>query len=417
MEPNDSEILVAGGGAAGLLAALRAAECGCAVRVLERMDHPGRKLAITGKGRGNLTTAHDVKTAVAAFGAGGNFLRGAFSRFYNTDLIALMESLGVPLAEERGRRVFPVSHRAKDVVDILIAKLNSLGVRIETGARVKHIVAEENRVTGAVTSLGLIPADRIILATGGASYSGTGSTGDGYQLAGTLGHSVISPSPALVPIELGSGIPRELNALSLRLVNVALELDGRIIQQEFNDMLFTPYGVTGPAALTLGKAVAQRAGQKGLTLIVNFKPALSREQVSARLQRDFAAEGRKSLKEIMAGVLPRRAVPVILRCAGVSPDVTGNQVTREQREALVEQLTAFRLPVRGVRPLDEAIVTAGGVALNEVNPRTMESRLVSGLYLCGELLDLDACTGGFNLQAAFSTGWVAGESACGARRA
>jgi hypothetical protein len=417
MPQNNLDVLIIGGGAAGLMAALRAVECGCTVRVLEKMDHPGLKLSITGKGRGNFTTTHDMKKAIAAFGPNGNFLRGAFSRFYNKQLIELIESLGVPLAEEQGHRIFPVNHTAREVTKIIVENLIRSGVRIDTENKVLELDITEGRVHGACTHQGPITAERTILCTGGVSYPGTGSSGDGFRFAAKAGHSIVDPRPALVPITLHGDTHKELSALSLRLVKVALVDNGRVVQEEFNDLLFTPYGVTGPAALCLGKEAAKLQGREGIELIINFKPALSIEQVQNRLQRDFAEKGKKSLKEIMPGLLPRRAAPVVLYRAGLDPMLTGNQVTRAQRDALVQQLTAFRLTVRGVRPIEEAIVTSGGVALDEINPKTMESRIVKNLYICGEMLDLDARTGGFNLQAAFSTGWVAGDAACNACKA
>jgi predicted Rossmann fold flavoprotein len=411
MESQTADIIIIGGGAAGLLAGLRAAETGSRVLVLEKMDRPAKKLAITGKGRGNLTTSLDANKAVAAFGPNGKFLRGAFSRFYNKQLIELLDSIGVPVAEEQGHRIFPERHTAREVADILLRKLQSLGAEVRSGTRVLGLDAEGGAVRGAYTAGGLLTAPRVILCTGGMSYPGTGSTGDGYAFASRAGHSIVEPAPALVPIELDGDTHRELEALSLRLVKVSLFDNGRLIQEELNDLLFTPFGVTGPAALCLGKEAARRQGRQGVELEINFKPGLTADQVHRRLQRDFAECGKKSLKEIMPRLVPRRAAPVILRLAGLPESLTGNQITRAQRMALAEQLTGLRLRVRGARPIEEAIVTSGGVALNEVNPKTMESRLVSGLFICGELLDLDARTGGFNLQAAFTTGWVAGDAA------
>lgn len=405
-------VLIIGGGASGLLAGLRAAECGARVTILEKMDRPGRKLAITGKGRGNLTTGNSVETAVSAFGPGGRFLRGAFSRFYSHDLIALLESLGVPTVMERGRRVFPLSHRAKDVVDILAQKLNDSGAVIEAGRRVSRVIVENDRAVGAETQHGAAHADAVILATGGASYPGTGSTGDGYKIALALGHSVVEPRPALVPLTLG-GAHAELAALSLEHIGAALVLDGAALHEETGDILFTDFGVTGPAALPLGTIAARHSSFENMSLIVNFKPALSREQVLNRLQRDFAAHGRKTVKEIFAGLLPRRAIPVVLQAAGVPGDRRGSQVSKAERAALADRLQALAFPVTGTRPIAEAIITSGGVALGEVNPGTMESRIVPGLFFCGEILDIDAGTGGYNLQAAFSTGWVAGQCAAG----
>lgn len=403
-------IVIIGGGASGMFAAMRAAELGGDVVVLEKMDRPGRKLAITGKGRCNLTTGNDVETAIAAFGPNGRFLRGAFSRFYNNELIAMFESLGIETQMERGKRVFPLSMRANEIVEVLRKRLMALGVLIETNAKVLHIVASRGRSTGVETAEGTVDAGSVVLATGGASYPGTGSTGDGYKLAAALGHSIVEPLPALVPIELRGDVHSELDALSLENVNVSLSVAGKTVREEFGDILFTGFGVTGPAALSLGKYAAQNAGAADMLLIVNFKPALTREQLEARLMRDFAANGRKSIKEILSGLLPRRAVPVFIRLSGIPPERTGSNVSKRERAALAALLQGLTFEIKGVRPIAEAIVTSGGIALDEVSPKTLESKIVKGLFICGEVLDIDAETGGYNLQAAFSTGYIAGEN-------
>ncbi|MFH1537600.1 MAG: NAD(P)/FAD-dependent oxidoreductase [bacterium] len=407
-------IYIIGGGAAGLVAALSAAsgavEAGGSVTVLEKTDRPGRKLAITGKGRCNITTGHDIETAIAEFGPNGRFLRSAFSRFFRDELLELLESLGIPVVKERGERYFPLSGRAGDVVDALIKRLGESGVEIVTNCRVKKIKVEDGKVSGVTTTKGDFSARKVILATGGASYPATGSTGDGYKIAAALGHTIIKPLPALVPIELEGDVHTALDGLSLKNVRLTLLIGNEVLGEEFGDALFTPFGITGPAALSLGKQVAMNAGDK-LILTINFKPALTAEQVDRRLTREFEANIRKSLKNILPNLLPKRAAEVFVKISEIPGDKKGGQITKSERERLAGLLTGLRFGVKGARPISEAIVTAGGVDLAEVNPRTMESKIVKGLYICGEVLDLDAGTGGFNLQSAFSTGFVAGGSA------
>ena len=410
MKNLSTDIAVIGGGASGLMVAQRAAEMGVRVLVIEKMDRPGRKLAITGKGRGNLTTTHDVKTALDKFGPNGRFLRGAFSRFYNTELIAFLGEMGIDIIEEQGRRVFPAEHRAVDVVDVWVQELRNRGVVFHTGCRVNGLVISDDHIAGVETAKGEISARCVVVATGGMSYPGTGSSGDGYALASHVGHSVVDPVPALVPLEIRGDIPSKLDALTLKNVELTLSIDGRTLHKEFGDILFTPWGITGPAALSISKHASLNSG-RDVSLIVNFKPGLTSEQLDNRLRRDFETMGAKSVKEILGGLLPRRAVPVFLDLWKVPEKLQGGQVSRTQRAELARLLHGLELSVSGTRSMEEAIITCGGVSLKEVNPKTMESRLVAGLYICGELLDLDACTGGFNLQAAFSTGWVAGDSA------
>ena len=409
-------IIVIGGGASGLIAAARAAELGADTLVIERMERPARKLAITGKGRCNFTTGHDVARAIEAFGANGRFLHSAFGRFYSEDIIAILESRGVRVKEERGKRYFPESDRALDVVDALAGLAADNGAKLMTGFRVERIGVEGGRVASAEAvgpdgSRVVFEADAAIAATGGMSYPGTGSTGDGYRLARELGHTVVPPVPALAPIELVGDAHPALSPLSLKNASAALTSGGVVVKELFGDMMFTPFGATGPIILDMGKIAAGKKPRERMELVVNFKPAMSPEQVRARLLREFEAAGAGSVRKALETMLPKRAVPVALRLAGVALERKASQVTKEQRDAIQAQLTGMRFEVKGARPIEEAIVTAGGVALAEINPRTMESRIVRRLFVCGELLDIDGPTGGFNLQAAFSTGYLAGESA------
>ncbi|HOO56117.1 MAG TPA: NAD(P)/FAD-dependent oxidoreductase [bacterium] len=407
------KVIVIGGGASGLFAAIRAAKLGAEVTVLEKMDRPGRKLAITGKGRCNLTTGHKLEKAISEFGPNGKFLYSAFSRFFSGELIQFFEELGIPVVLEQGKRYFPMSGKASDVVDCLLEKLKEEGGVVKAGCRVLDLQHESDGGFLVMTDETLYRADRVVLATGGASYPGTGSSGDGYRLAGKLGHTIVKPSPALVPVELGGDIHKELSAMSLKNVEVDLYCGEKKIDGKFGDMMFTDFGMTGPAVLPLGKIVASGKHREGLILRLNLKPALSEEILNARLIREFEEAGKREVERIMRKLVPRRLVPVIIGLSGIDRKKRGCEITKKERLGIAAVLQRIDFEVSGTRPMSEAIVTAGGVVLGEVKPGTMESKLVGGLYICGELLDLDAGTGGFNLQAAFSTGYVAGESAAG----
>jgi predicted Rossmann fold flavoprotein len=392
-----------------MLAAGRSAECGAKVIVLERNGSVGRKLRITGKGRGNVTNTADINALVTAFGTSGKFLYGAFSRFSNTDLVDLLDRLGVPTKVERGGRVFPASDSAGDVVEALEKWLKSLRVEIRTGVRVQKLVAEGGAITGVATFSGTIPADAVILATGGTTYPKTGSTGDGYRMATEVGHTVIPPTPSLSAMVAKEHWVADVQGLSLKNVAATLYSGGKKIGKEFGEMLFTHFGVSGPIILTLSKTYARLDDKGSVELSINLKPALTREQLDERLIRDFAQP--KYLRNYLPELLPRTLIPVFARLTGIEPDMQLNKITAPQRAKIIDVLTDLRLTVTGMRAEDEAIVTAGGVSVKEIDPRTMESKLVHGLYFCGEVIDIDAVTGGYNLQGAFSTGWVAGESA------
>lgn len=436
-----AKVLVIGGGAGGILAAGRAAECGAKVILLERNSILGRKLRITGKGRGNVTNSADLNDFVAAFGPTGKFLYGAFSRFSNQDLMDLLERLGVPTKVERGGRVFPVSDSAADVAAAFETWLRGLGVDIRTGVRAQGLVVEPaagpdpqplsetatgdpplpphrgkdgkgiatRRTTGVRVFSGTIPAHAVVLATGGITYPRTGSTGDGYRMAAEVGHAVIPPAPSLSALETKEPWVSQLQGLSLKNVSATFYAGGKKAGKEFGEMLFTHFGVSGPIILTLSKVYAKLQDKSSVELSINLKPALSREQLDDRLVRDFART--KYFKNYLPELLPRTLIPVFTQLSGIPSDTPVNKITSAQRKRMVELLTDFRLTVVNARPADEAVVTAGGVSIKEIDPRTMESKLVSGLYFAGEVIDIDAVTGGYNLQAAFSTGWVAGESA------
>ena len=404
------KIVVIGGGPAGMMAAMKAAENGAEVTLLEKMSRLGRKMLITGKGRCNITNASEIPEIIKNIPGNGKFLHSCIKAYDNEDVQLFFNDNGVPTKVERGMRVFPVSDKAADPVDALILKLQELGVRIITDTRVTAIKAEDNKITGVKAADGTIyPAGAVILATGGASYPSTGSNGDGYKLSEVLGHTIIKPLPALVPLETEEEWVKEAQGLSLRNVEVTLWADGEKAGQQFGEMLFTHFGVTGPIILTLSRQVAKLLDEGNFVeLSINLKPALTPEQLDARILRDFEKYQRKELKNAMHDLLPGKLIAPVLDSAYLEPDRMVNTITKEERKRLAEILQNLMLTVTKTRPIAEAIVTAGGVCVKEINPKTMESKIVKGLYFAGALADVDAYTGGYNLQAAFSMGAAAG---------
>ena len=396
-----------------MMAAGRAAELGAETLLLEKMNRPGRKLCITGKGRCNLTNVAPLSDFIIRFGPNGQFLRQAFSRFFSAELVALFEELGVPTVTERGGRVFPVSGQAREVVDALVHWVRKRGVTLRTRSPVERLLVEGGRVVGVQVSPNRVHrSDAVIIATGGASYPATGSTGDGYRLAQSVGHTIVPIRPALVPLETAGDIAPRLQGLSLRNVAVRVWVNGKQQAEAFGEMLFTHFGVSGPIILALSRQVvdALRLGQR-VTLSIDLKLALDERRLDARLLRDLDAHGKQQFHTLLKDLLPRKLIPVCIDLVGIPPNRVAHQITAQERERLRIWLKDFRLEVTGHRSFTEAIITAGGVDTREVDPRTMASRLVEGLYLAGEVLDVDADTGGFNLQAAFSTGWLAGRAA------
>jgi predicted Rossmann fold flavoprotein len=410
-----AQIIVVGGGASGMVAAGRAAELGADVLLLEKTGRLGNKLRITGKGRSNVTNDADLESFIAHFGPNGCFLYGAFSRFFAADLRAFFERMGVPTVVERGGRVFPASNDANEVADALRRYCLDGGVRLRYRTPVETLLVHGGRMQGVALGDDQFLAPAVILATGGASYPATGSEGDGYGLASTVGHSIVPIRPALVPLVTAEPWVPRLQGVSLRNVRATLYLSGDPIASEFGEMLFTHFGISGPIILTLSKRAGDALKEGRVEVGVNLKPALSDDKLDARLRRDLDEHGKREFRNIVKGLVPAKMVDVLVELADVPPDKPAHQVTGEERRRLFTLLRDLRMTVVRLRPLREAIITAGGVALDEVDPRTMESRIVQGLYFCGEVLDLDADTGGYNLQAAFSTGWVAGEAAARAR--
>jgi predicted Rossmann fold flavoprotein len=393
------------------MAAGQAALRGARTVVIEKMPRPGLKLRITGKGRCNLTNIAEIEDFIARFGEAGPFLRQAFHRFFVEDLISFFEELGLDLKTERGGRVFPASDRAQDVVDALVGWVRGLGVQTILKTRVRDILIQDGHVTGVQTDC-VFHAHAVILATGGASYPATGSTGDGFLLAQDLGHRIIPIRPALVPIETDTRDLKGLEGLNLRNVNARVFIGEKCVGRSFGELVFMEYGVSGPTILFLSGLIVDelRKGNK-IDLSIDLKPALDEKKLDARLQRDLAAGSKKEIKNQLRALLPKALIPVCLAGAGLRDGKPCHQVTSTERKRLLSWLKDFRLKVTGYRPFEEAIITAGGVDRSEIDPRTMESRLVKGLYFCGEVIDMDADTGGYNLQAAFSTGWLAGRGA------
>ena len=404
------DVLVVGAGPAGMMAAITAAENGAQVTLLEKMQRVGRKMLITGKGRCNLTNAAPVPELIRQFKGNGAFLNSAFAAFDNEDVMRFFEQQGVPVKVERGGRVFPVSDKAADCVEAMLARLHELGVAVRTGEAVAAVLTREGRAAGVRTAAGEeIAADAVILAVGGASYPGTGSTGDGYEIARQLGHTVTRILPSLVPLETEEDWVKDVQGLSLRNVRATLLADGGKVQEMFGEMMFTHFGVTGPIILSMSRRAAKCLAEgKFVELELNLKPALTPEKLDARIQRDFEQHIRKSLKNGLLDLLPHKLIEPVLDCAYLDPEKPVHQVTAEERHRLAETLQHLTLTIAKTRPLAEAIVTAGGVSVREINPKTMESKLVPGLYFAGEVVDVDAYTGGYNLQAAFSMGNAAG---------
>ena len=404
------QILVIGAGPAGMMAAIRAAENGAAVTLLEKMKRPGRKMMITGKGRCNITNAADVPEIIRNIHGNGAFLNSSMRAFDNQDVMEFFRQQGVPVKVERGNRVFPVSDKAQDVVDAMVHRLHELDVRIELEMPVADILLQEGRVAGVRTKSGAhYKADAVILAVGGASYPGTGSTGDGYEMAKKLGHTVVLLRPSLVPLETEEEWVKDVQGLSLRNVRATLLAGGEKVQEMFGEMMFTHFGVTGPIILSMSRRAAKCLAEgKFVELELNLKPALTPEKLDARIQRDFEQHIRKSLKNGLLDLLPHKLIEPVLDCAYLDPEKPVHQVTAEERHRLAETLQHLTLTIAKTRPLAEAIVTAGGVSVREIDPKTMESKLVPGLYFAGEVVDVDAYTGGYNLQAAFSMGNAAG---------
>lgn len=399
---------IIGAGAAGLFAAGIAGRSGKSALVFEKNGKAGRKLLITGKGRCNITNDCSMEELMANIPGNGRFLYSVFNQFNNRDIIAFFESINVPVKTERGNRVFPVSDRSIDVVKALVNYARSSGARFLYESPVGEICCENGRVTGVkLKNNDYYELDSVILATGGLSYPMTGSDGDGYRLARALGHTVTELKPSLVPLETEESWVPELQGLTLKNVGLtAFDNKGRKVYHEQGEILFTHFGVSGPMILSASRHIMD-CGYKGAYFLIDLKPALDEEKLDLRLQRDFAKYSRKQFGNSLSDLLPRSLIPVFVRLSGIPSDKPVNQVTKAEKRELVKLLKGIKVTVSRPRPIEEAIVTAGGISTKEINPSTMESKLVKGLYFAGEIIDVDAYTGGFNLTIAFSTAYVA----------
>ena len=404
------QIVVIGGGAAGLMAAVIAGREGARVILLEKMNMVGKKMGITGKGRCNITNSADISDFIKNTPGNGKFLYGAYERFSNVDLLTLLHEWGLKTKVERGGRVFPESDSALEVRNLFMKMLKKYNVTVHLNEAVTKIVTKDNVVTGVVTTKESYACEAVIIATGGASYPLTGSTGDGYCLAEGVGHSITDIRPSLVPIVTEESWVKDIMGLSLRNVEVSIVSKEKVQAKMFGEMMFTHFGVTGPTILSLSHTVGKLLRKKKpapIAVSINLKPALTAEVLDKRLQKDFDLYSKKQLANGMKDLLPSNLIPIIISLAKLDPAKPINQITKEERQQLCYVLQHMTLTVKGLRPVEEAIVTAGGISLKEFNPKTMESKLVKGLYGAGEVLDIDAFTGGYNLQAAFSTGYVA----------
>lgn len=403
-------VVIIGGGAAGLMAAVIAGREGARVTLLEKMNYLGKKMGITGKGRCNVTNAAPMSEFIKNTPGNGKFLYGAYERFSNQDLLQLLNEAGLETKVERGGRVFPASDSALDVRNTFMKLLKSYGVDVHLEEGAQEIIVEDGQVAAVKTKHEIYPADAVLIATGGKSYPATGSTGDGYNLANKLGHKVTDIRPSLVPIVTEEVWVKDLMGLSLRNVELSVVAKNKVQAKMFGEMMFTHFGITGPIVLSLSHTVGKLMRKKNIGIIgldINLKPALSVEKLDKRIQKDFELYSKKQLINGLKDLLPQRLIPLVIQLAGLDPHKPINQISKAERDSLVYILQHLPLTVKGLRPVEEAIVTAGGLSLKEFNPKTMESKLVPGLYGAGEVLDIDAFTGGYNLQAAFSTGYVA----------
>ena len=411
------KVVVIGGGPAGMMAAISAAENENQVTLIEKMQSLGRKLLITGKGRCNVTSSLDIDDFIKNIPGNGMFLYSAFRNFDNQDIIRFMKEQGLELKEERGNRMFPVTDKSQDVLKCFTKRLKELNVEILLNSKVTDIIVQENKVIGIKYDSKTIKADKVILATGGKSYPLTGSNGEGYEMANRLGHTITEIKPSLVPIEICERqVCQELQGLSLRNVGIKI-IDTekkKIIYEDFGEMLFTHFGVSGPIILSSSahlvryKNINNLLKNQKIILSIDLKPALSPEKLDDRILRDFNEIKNKKFKNSLDKLLPKKMIEEIIEKSGINPDKNVNEITKEERKNLGKQIKNFQIKIKTFRPIDEAIVTSGGINIKEINPKTMESKIIEGLYFAGEIIDVDAYTGGFNLQIAYSTGYTAG---------
>ncbi|MDD5432235.1 MAG: NAD(P)/FAD-dependent oxidoreductase [Candidatus Omnitrophica bacterium] len=407
-----NRILIVGGGPAGLMAAIRASQLGVETLLIEKKSFLGQKLLLSGKGRCNVTNACDLNSFLKAF-SHGEFLRDAFRKFFNQDLIAFFEERGLKLKVERQLRVFPVSDKSSSILDVLIKEAQKNKVIIICNSEIKEVLTKGDRACGVLLKDGkIIEADSVILAMGGASYTSTGSTGDGVKIAKKLGHDIIPLKPALVPLEVKGGIPARLEGLTLKNIVLKFNSGSKRLTSEIGELLFTHFGVSGPLVISLSGKISDWIADGGSVFLdIDLKPALTEMQLDLRILREIKLSPSKSIKNMLKELLPLRLIDVFMELLKIDANKKSNQITQKERLTIVRFLKNFRLEIKQTLPIEHAMVTKGGVSLKNINPRTMESRLIKDLYFAGEMIDVDADTGGFNLQAAFSTGYLAGESA------
>lgn len=405
-------VIVIGGGAAGMMAAIFAARNGNKVSIYEKNEKLGKKLFITGKGRCNVTNACDIEQLFQAVMTNRKFLYSGFYSFDNQQTMEFFKEIGLKLKIERGERVFPVSDKSSDVIKALENELRRLNVEIHFRTAVKQIVIENEMVKGVILEREkkMIEAEAVIVATGGKSYETTGSTGDGYQFATEAGHTIKEPQPSLVPFEIREKFCKEMQGLSLKNVKITVKSGKKVIYEDMGEMLFTHFGISGPLVLTASTQLHKYLPKKDITVSIDLKPALSEEELDQRILRDFQEFVNKQFKNALDKLLPKKMIPIIIELSGIASEKKVNAITKEERRNLVHCMKNLTMHVTGLRGFQEAIITKGGVHVKEINPATMESQFVKGMYFCGEVLDLDAVTGGYNLQIAWSTGYLAGIS-------
>ena len=411
------KVIVIGGGPAGMMAAISSAEKGNEVILLEKMQSLGRKLLITGKGRCNITSSLDMEEFIKNTPGNGMFLYSCYKQFTNQDMIRFLKEEGLEVKEERGNRIFPVTDKSLDVLKCFTKKIKDLPIKVEYNTTVQEILTENHQVIGVKTINNVIKADKVILATGGKSYPLTGSTGDGYELARKLGHTITKIKPSLVPLEsYDKDMCKNLQGLSLKNVKIQLKdiEKNKIIYEDFGEMIFTHFGVSGPTILSSSahlvryKNIEEKLKNNKVILKIDLKPALTEEKLNERILRDFSKQNNKQFKNSLNELLPQKLIQTVVEISNIDPNKKVNEITKEERKRLVSLLKEFCLKIKGFRPIEEAIITSGGINIKEINPKTMESKIVEGLYFAGEIIDVDSYTGGFNLQIAYSTGYVAG---------
>ncbi|MDD4503457.1 MAG: NAD(P)/FAD-dependent oxidoreductase [Clostridiaceae bacterium] len=407
------DVVVLGGGPAGMMAAGTAASIGKRTLLVEKNEKLGKKLFITGKGRCNVTNFADFDEFMKNIPKNSKFFYSSFNNFSNYDLIELLKSLGLKTKVERGGRVFPESDKSSDVIKALERYLSKHNVEVKLNSKLLNIRQEDGAISGVLLDSGqIVECSSVIICTGGVSYPQTGSTGDGYEIAKRAGHSICELMPSLVPLLTKEAFIKDLQGLSLKNVSIKASADGKLVYEDFGEMLFTHYGLSGPIILSASFYVSEYLRKKkGIKIDIDLKPALSEEELDKRIIRDFEKNTNKQFKNSLDELLPKKLIPVIIALSGIDESKEVHQISKLERKVLVKLLKGFNVTISGTRPIEEAIVTSGGINLKEINPKTMESKLVKGLYFAGEVIDLDAFTGGFNLQIAFSTGYAAGLNA------